>query len=111
MQHALREATAELLALDVARWRPDVAAAIQRLRDTGRDADTALAPGYPARAHRVLATARRVGAIARLASDSSGAAVSAGEMSRRTAALVPLERASRHAMAAACNACLEPGAA
>jgi hypothetical protein len=109
LQQALREATEELVALDVARWSPEVGPAIASLRDRSRDVDTGLAAGYPAEAHRVLMTARRVGAIVELAGRSSGAAISAGEMARRTAVIAPLARASRHAMAAACNVVFEPG--
>jgi hypothetical protein len=106
LQRSLREATAELVALDVARWRPELAAQIAALREPAA-ADSGLAPGYPARAHRIITLARRVGAIAALACDDHGGAASAGEQARRTAALAPLARASRHAIAAAVNAVLE----
>ncbi len=107
LQETMRQVTAELVRLDVARWRPEVADALRSLRDGGHD-DTVLAPGAPARAVRVLATARRLAAIAALAGADAGAAVSAREITLRGGALAELSRASRRAMAAACNAVYEP---
>ncbi len=105
LQWALREATAVLTALDVARWRPEVAEAVRALRE-GFEED-GLAPGTASGARRVLALGRRVRAIALLAAQDHGAAASAAEMSRRAAALAPLERAGRRAIVAACNDALE----
>ena len=102
---AVREATALLAALDVAHWDAPAMTALARLRS---DAGDGLAPGYPARAHRVLASARRVAAIAALARRGPGGAVSAGQMALRAEALLPLERAARRGIVAACNAVLEP---
>lgn len=107
LQAALRASVEELVRLDVARWRPEVAAAVAAIRD-GAGGEAVLPPGHPPRAHLLLATALRVAAIVELAGGNPGAAVSAGEMARRTAALDPLERASRHAVMAASNAALEP---
>jgi hypothetical protein len=105
---ALRSTTDALAQMDVARWRPEAAAAIDAIRSHGRDADGGLAPGYPARAHRVLALAQRLGAITALAHGDAGAAVSATEMAARAAVLRPLERSSRRAQLAAYNAIGEP---
>jgi hypothetical protein len=107
LQAALRTSVEELVRLDVARWRPEVAAAVAAIR-AGAGGEAVLPPGHPPRAHLLLATALRVTAIVELAGGHPGAAVSAVEMARRTAALEPLERASRHAVMAASNAALEP---
>jgi hypothetical protein len=108
LAEAMRTATALLAALDVARADPEALDALARLREDA--AADGLAPGYPARAHRVLHTARRVARIAAIAARGPGGAVSAGQIGRRAAALDPLHRASRRAVVAACNAVLEPGA-
>lgn len=107
LRETLLEATRALVAMDVARWRPELAEDLQRLRED-RDMQDALAPGYPARAASVLALARKVSGIAVLAGQQPGAAVSAGEMARRTAVLRDLERVCREAQVAAYNAVLEP---
>jgi hypothetical protein len=107
LSETLRDATARLAALDVARWRPDLAEALVAVRRLGADGD-ALAPGYPPRAVQLLASARRLAAVAALAQVDDGASVSAGEMAARRDALRPLERATRRAQVAAYNAVLEP---
>jgi hypothetical protein len=105
LTEAVRSATRALAALDVARWRPEAADAITAIR-AHSDAE-GLAPGYPARAHLVLALAQRIGAITALAAGDPGAAVSAGEIRARAENLAPLERAARLAQVAAFNAVLE----
>ena len=105
---ALREATELLAGLDLARWDPDSAEVVELLRRGRLDGD-GLAPGYPNRAHEVLARARRLRAVIELAGRGDGAAVTAGEAAARRAALVPLDRAARYAEMAAYNAVLEPG--
>lgn len=105
---ALREATELLASLDLARWDPDSADAVEALRRGRLDGD-GLAPGYPNRAHEVLARARRLRAVIELAGRGDGAAVTAGEAAARRAALVPLDRSARYAEMAAYNAVLEPG--
>ena len=107
---ALREATDLLADLDLARWDPDSAEAVDLLRRGRLDGD-GLAPGYPNRAHEVLARARRLRAIVELAGRGDGASVTARESAARIAALVPLDRAARYAEMAAYNAVLEPGLA
>jgi hypothetical protein len=102
---AVRAATELLSRLDVARWDPGALQEVARVREGAGDG---LAPGYPARAHRVMSQARLVLAIAALARRSPGGAVTAAETSARLAALAPLDRAGRRAVAAACNAVLEP---
>jgi hypothetical protein len=107
LTEALRDTTEALTRMDVARWRPEAAAAIQAIRGHALE-DGGLAPGYPARAHRVLALAQRLGAITALARGDAGAAVSVTETAARAAVLRPLERSSRRAQLAAYNAVAEP---
>lgn len=104
---ALREATELLVQLDVARFEPAAADALEALREGGYDGD-GLAPGYPDRAFGVLVRARRLAAIVAVASTFEGAAVTAGESELRREALLPLARAARYAQMAAHNAVLEP---
>lgn len=104
---ALREATELLVQLDVARFEPAAADALEALREGGYDGD-GLAPGYPYRAFGVLVRARRLAAIVAVASTFEGAAVTAGEAELRREALLPLARAARYAQMAAHNAVLEP---
>lgn len=107
LAEALREVTSMLTRLDVARWEPAVGPALDDWR-AGRLDGGGLAPGYPDRAHAVLARARRLTALVELSAGSDGGAVTAGEMAARRAALAPLARAARRAEVAAHNAILEP---
>jgi hypothetical protein len=101
LAETMRAATDALDALDVARWRPEAADRISEIR-SGANGDS-LAPGYPARAHRVLALAQRVAAIAELASDDDGGAYNINGMVGRDAELRMLARAARRAQLAAYN--------
>lgn len=103
---AVRDVTAALLGMDVARWHPEVAEAVAGIRN-GR-CGHGLAPGYAPRAHRVLAEAERLAHVAALALSGPGAAVSAREIEARREALRPLERAIRRARVAAYNSPCEP---
>jgi hypothetical protein len=105
LAETLRAATEALAALDVARWRPEAAGALAAIRR--HDPAEGLAPGYPARAVRVLAQAERLAAIVALAAEDPGAAASATAISARADQLRPLERATRRARVAAYNAVLE----
>lgn len=107
LAEGMREATESLMRLDVAGAGPEVQRALARLRRRAEEPDELLAPGYPARAVRVLQSARRVSALVALASATEGAAVSATEMSQRADALRPLERAARKARVAAYNAAVD----
>ena len=100
LRAALPAAADELAALDVARWRPDVADELLALRRTG---DLSVPPGTDPRAQRVLALAARCRRIVALALHDDGGAVTAGEADRRRAALLPLDRAARRAFVAACQ--------
>lgn len=102
LTETLLEVTDALTALDVAGGRGEVAARLAAI-DQGPDA-ASLAPGYPPRAHRVLASARRVAAIADLAAGHLGGTASAAAIGIRAEALRPLARAARRAELAAYNA-------
>ncbi|MER6007144.1 hypothetical protein ABT120_51995 [Nonomuraea angiospora] len=64
-----------------------------------------LAPGYPARAHRVSTLATRLAAVVRLA-DERG--LTSGQVAARATALRDLDRAVRRALVAAHHAIFEP---
>lgn len=94
-------AVADVLAtLDVARWRPDLADAVMDVRHVPQLDPP---PGVPARCVGLAARALQCLAIVGLAADDLGAPVSASEMARRETALVPLDRAARRALVAACS--------
>lgn len=105
LKEALQQGTEALVRLDVARWQPEVADLLAELRSPRLNSD--LPPCYPPRAHRVLAMAQTVWAIASTAEETTGAAVSAGELQLRDNALRTLSAAARRAVEAACNAALE----
>lgn len=98
LRAATTQATAALVALDVARWRPDVARALADLR---RGPELPLPPGLDPRVVRVLTDASRLRAVVALAGQDDGAAVSAHQADRRTTALRDVERSARRAVAAA----------
>ena len=94
-------ASAQALAdLDVARWRPEVADELMNLR---RLALPPAPPGVPPRCVELAARGLHAMAIADLALEDDGGAVTAYEMQQRRDALTPLERAGRRALVAACS--------
>ncbi|MFD7559408.1 hypothetical protein ACFV9E_33375 [Streptomyces sp. NPDC059835] len=110
LAEALREATVVLTRLDVAGSGPVAEAALSayRARAEAGPSDGALAPGYPARAVRVLSLAQRVDLMVSLAYESGhGGAVSSSEMAARAEALRPVERVARRALVAAYNSAVE----
>jgi hypothetical protein len=116
LKEALREATEELLRLDVAGSGPGAQAALDAYRT--RRTRSVLAPGYPPRAVRVLELAQRVAALVDIAAGrhsggpgmEHGGALSASQMAARSEVLRPLERTARRAQVAAYNAFVEePG--
>jgi hypothetical protein len=107
---AVREATEALTALDVARWDDASAEQVAAVRGGRLDGDL-LAPGYPSRATAVLVRARRLRSVVALARSGPGGAVTAGELTARAGALVPLDHAARLAEMAAYNVLAEPVAA
>jgi hypothetical protein len=104
---ALAQATEELVRLDVARWRPELAGALQAIRRP--DAECDLPPGYDPRARRLYARASVLDRVLTLAGQAApGGALNAFEAQRRDEALRPLSNACRHALVAACNAPFTP---
>jgi hypothetical protein len=107
---AVREATESLLSVDgTLEWRPEIAEALSALREShAHEQVGGLAPGYPARAHRVAALAGRLKVVVDLARATEDAALSAAQVRRRGEALRVLDRAVRRAQVAACNSVLDP---
>lgn len=100
LRAALISSAEALAELDVARWRPEVA---DRLLDL-RHRETLVAPaGVPARCVELAARGLQAQEIVELALEDDGAAVSAYEIEARRAALLPLDRAGRRALVAACS--------
>ena len=113
LTEALREATTVLTRLDVAGSGPVADAALAAYRARAEAGRRLLAPGYPARAVRVLELAQRVRSLVLIAQgDGSdgrahGGAVSAAQMTARAEALRPVERTARRAQVAAYNSYAE----
>ena len=100
LRSGLLESAQSLADLDVARWRPEVA---DRLMDL-RHRDAVVAPdGVPPRCVELAARGLQASAIVELALEDDGGAVTAYEAQERRAALVPLDRAGRRALTAACS--------
>ncbi len=104
LREALLRVGQRLVELDVARWRPEVAGALETVRSA---ADVPLPPGHSGRAARITALARRCLVIAELALDDDGGSVSSTQSRARRDALVELDSAARHALASACSFGLE----
>jgi hypothetical protein len=103
LAEALAHATARLLKLDVAQWRPELAGSLAALRKP--DQTSELPPGYDQRARRLYARATVLDRVLTLAGESApGGAVNAFEAAQRDEALRPLIVACRRALVAACNA-------
>jgi hypothetical protein len=108
-EHDLRRGVVEVAALlrdlDVARWRPDLAEALQALRRQARAGleDDELPGGYPARARELLVRARQLAGILGLAGQDTGGAVDTREVTAREGALRELARLVRRARVAAYN--------
>ena len=100
LRSALVASADALAALDVARWRPEVADVLLDLRPTLR-LDAPL--GTPPRCVEVAARGMHAWSIVDLALQDDGGALSAYEVQERRLALVPLERAARRAVVAACS--------
>jgi hypothetical protein len=107
LAEALRDATQALAELDVAGAGPSAQAALEAYRARAERGREVLAPGYPARAVRVLELAQRVAALVEMAADGHGAAVSASQITARAELLRPVERTARRAQVAAYNAYVE----
>jgi hypothetical protein len=102
LREAMRTATEALADLDVSRWREDAADRIAAVRD-GSLARDVLPPAADPRVARVLATAARVRAIAGLALEDDGAAVTGWEATQRARALREVDAVARRCLATAVN--------
>ncbi|MQW75100.1 hypothetical protein GHK92_04375 [Nocardioides sp. dk4132] len=100
LRRELLEAASALAALDVARWRPEVADLLMNLRHR---APLSAPPGVPPRCVDLAERATQAVAIVEAALVDDGAAISAHEADARRAALVGLDRAGRRALVAACS--------
>lgn len=100
LRATLLDAADRLADLDVARWRPEVADALMDLRHL-----PPLEPplGTPPRCVELAARALRARGVVALALVDDGGAVTAYEAEQRRSALVPLDRAARRALVAACS--------
>ncbi len=98
LRAALPRAADDLAALDIARWRPEVADALLNLR---REQHLDLPPHVAARSARMLVLGLRCLDIVALATQDDGGAATAGEADRRRAALEDLGHAARRAVVAA----------
>jgi hypothetical protein len=100
LRAGLLETAEALAALDVARWRPEVA---DRLMDLRHRAPLTAPDGVPPRCVDLATRGLQATGIVDLALEDEGGAVTAYEMQQRRAALVPLDRAGRRALTAACS--------
>lgn len=106
LRTALLEAANGLAALDVARWRPEVA---DELMDLRHPHPVAAPPGIPGRCLDLAGRGLQAMTIVDLALEDDGGALSAADVARRRDVLVPLERAGRRALVAACSPEAWPG--
>lgn len=106
LRSALLESANALAALDVARWRPEVA---DDLLDLRRVSAIDAPDGTPPRCVELAARGLRCEAIVDLALADDGGAVTTLEMAARRGALRPLDRAARRAVVAACSPEVWPG--
>jgi hypothetical protein len=100
LRQALVRAADDLAALDVARWRPEVA---DELLDLRRPRRLDAPPGTPPRCVELAARALQATAIVDLALGDDGGALTAAEAEGRRTALRDLATAARHALVAACS--------
>ncbi|MFG2248943.1 hypothetical protein [Spirillospora sp. NPDC048823] len=104
---AMRDATEALLTVDdFAGVPPEIADALADMRDPDRGGHP-LAPGYPARAHRLAALAGRLSLVVELARQMDDRGLGIDQMRRRGEALRLLDRAVRRALVAACNSAFD----
>jgi len=97
---ALARAAVDLADLDVARWRPELAAGLAGLRAKTLPV---LAPGYPVRAEQLATLALRCLRIGDLATQAPSGAGTSYELDVRHHALLELTAAARHALASAAS--------
>jgi hypothetical protein len=97
----MREATAVLVQLDVARWEPVAAEVLQH--PARNAAAPALPLTSPTQAQHVVEWALRMMTIVEVARQSDGAAVTSAEADARLQVLRDLDTAARHGLEAACS--------
>jgi hypothetical protein len=100
LRAGLPEAADALAALDVARWRPEVADRLMNLRHRP---PLAAPPGVPPRCVELASRALQAVEIVELALADDGGALTAAEADARRTALLPLARAGRRALVAAAS--------
>jgi hypothetical protein len=98
LRFELPRAADALADLDVARWRPEAADRLMNLRHRPRVTPP---PGVPGRCAELAARALQAAEIVDIALEDDGGALSAYEITARREALLPLDRAARHALVAA----------
>jgi len=100
LRTVLLESADRLAALDVARWRPEIADRFLNLRHRPTVVGP---PGVPARCVDLASRGLQAIEIAALALEDDGAAITVHEIQQRRGALAPLARAGRRALVAACS--------
>lgn len=100
LRSGLLESADALAALDVARWRPEVA---DRLTDLRHREPVQAPPGVPPRCGELAGRALHALEVVDLAMEDDGGALSLHEITRREAAIAPLARTARRALVAACS--------
>lgn len=100
LRTVLLEASERLAALDVARWRPEIADRLMNLR---HHPPLIAAPGVPPRCVDLAARGLQAMEIAALALEDDGAALTVHEIEQRHGSLAPLARAGRRALVSACS--------
>jgi hypothetical protein len=100
LRSALSESANALADLDVARWRPEIADRLMNLRHRE---PMSRPDGVPDRCVDLAGRGLQAIEIAELALEDDGGALTAHEIEQRRAALLPLDRAGRRALVAACS--------
>lgn len=100
LRSGLLDSAGALAALDVARWRPEVA---DRLLDLRHRGPLPAPPGTPPRCVDLAARALHALEVVELALEDDGGALTLHEARSREDAIRPLARAARRALVAACS--------
>lgn len=100
LRRGLVETANALADLDVARWRPEVA---DELTDLRHPVPVAAPPGVPTLCLALAGRALQALSVVDLALEDDGGALTSYDVEQRRSALVPLGRAARRALVAACS--------
>jgi len=100
LRQSLLDVTAELVALDVASWQPDIPDAVLNVRHR---APAPLPPSVSARDRETVDRALLCRDVVALARATPAGALSAADIRRRDAAIDVLDRAARRAIVAVCR--------